>query len=328
MIRIAIIGMGLIGTSIGMALRSAEERDAPLGKISVAGFDQDRRRTADARSRLAIDREAASLADVVREANLIVVAVPPQHVPEIFRSLATLAPSGAVVTDVSSTKAQVAAWASELLPPTLDFIGGHPMAGREKTGPASADPALFQEALYCLCPAQGTQPESVALVEAMIQQLGAKLYFIDPSEHDAYVAGISHLPFLLSTALVEATSRSPGWREMAPLAATGFRDISRLASGDPLMHRDICVTNREALARWINDTVSFLLDVREQLEQDRGDELLAMFEHARKMREQWLESKPQMRPGETEFESLGNVQVERPSLFGRWGRTPGEKDRR
>jgi prephenate dehydrogenase len=327
MIHIAIIGMGLMGTSIGMALRSAEERDAPLGKISVAGFDQDRRRTADARSRLAIDREAANLADVVREANLILVAVPPQHVPEIFRSLATLAPAGAVITDVSSTKAQVAAWASELLPPTLDFIGGHPMAGREKVGPAAADPALFKEALYCLCPGQGTRPESVALVEAMIQQIGAKLYFIDPSEHDAYVAGISHLPFLLSTALVEATSRSPGWREMAPLAASGFRDISRLASGDPLMHRDICVTNREALTRWINDTVSFLLDVREQLEEDRGDELLAMFEHAREMREQWLESKPQMRPGETEFESIGNVPIERPSLFGRWGR-PGERDRK
>ncbi|GAB4160757.1 MAG: prephenate dehydrogenase/arogenate dehydrogenase family protein [Roseiflexaceae bacterium] len=325
MIRVAILGMGLIGTSIGMALRSADEREAPLGKIAVTGFDQDRRRTADARGRLAIDREASSIAEAVRDAALIVIAVPVQAMLEVLRAVANLAPSGAIITDVASTKAQVLAWAREILPTTLDFVGGHPMAGREKSGPGAADPDLFREAVYCLCPSPQARPESVAVVEAMVKQIGAKLYYIDPVEHDSYVAGVSHLPFLLSAQLVQALSKSPGWREMAPLAASGFRDMTRLASGDTLMHRDICMTNREALIRWTDAMIEQLLETRDQLAQGQGDAVLDLFEQARATREAWLESKPHMRPGEADFENPGNVQVERPNLLGRWGWQPGRK---
>jgi prephenate dehydrogenase len=329
MIRIAIVGMGLIGTSVGMALRTANERDSPLGKITVVGFDPDRRRTSEARGRLAIDQEATSLAEAVRDANLILVAAPVQAIQEIFRSLATLASPGAVITDVASTKSAVMEWARELLPTTVNFVGGHPMAGREQSGPAAADPNLFQKAVYCLCPATSANEQAIALVEALVQQVGAKVYYVDPIEHDAYVAAVSHLPFLLSAGLIEVTSHSPGWREMSPLAATGFRDISRLASGDPAMHRDICITNAPALMRWIDDTMAYLLDVREWLEQGREAELLAMFQHARDVREQWLESKPHMRPGESDFENLNTIQVERPSLFGRRNRpSPSDQDRR
>ncbi len=328
MIRIAIVGMGLIGTSLGMALRTANERESPLGKITVVGFDPDRRRTGEARGRLAIDQESNSLAEAVRDANLIIVAVPVQAIQEIFRSLATLASPGAVVTDVASTKSFVMDWARDLLPTTIDFIGGHPMAGREQSGPAAADPNLFRNALYCLCPSTNASEQSIAIVEALVQQIGAKVYYVDSVEHDAYVAAVSHLPFLLSASLVEVTSRSPGWREMSPLAATGFRDISRLASGDPEMHRDICLTNAPALTRWINDTVSYLLDVREWLEQGREAEILEMFRHAQEVREEWLESKPHMRPGESDFENLSSTQIERPSLFGRRNRPPSDRDRR
>lgn len=328
MIRIAIVGMGLIGTSIGMALRTADERESPLGKITVIGFDPERRRTGEARGRLAIDREASSLAEAVREAHLIVIAAPVQAVPELLRSLVTLASPGAVITDVSSTKAQVLEWAREILPTTIEFVGGHPMAGREQSGPAAADPNLFRNAVYCLCPASNAGEQAIALVEALVQQVGAKVYYIDPVEHDAYLAAVSHLPFLLSTGLVEVASRSAAWREMAPLAATGFRDISRLASGDPEMHRDICMTNSTAMVRWINDTVSYLLDVRELLEQGRDAEVLEMFQHARDVREEWLESKPHMRPGESDFENLSSTQIERPSLFGRRNRPPTDRSPR
>lgn len=327
MIRVAIVGMGLIGTSIGMALRSADERDSPLGKLTITGYDQQRRHTSDARGRLAIDREAATLADAVRDAQLIILAVPVQAMQETLRSLVTLAPAGAIITDVSSTKAQVLAWAREILPATVDFIGGHPMAGRERSGPAAAEATLFAEAIYCVCPASGARADAVAVIEALVSQIGAKIYFIDPVEHDAYVAAVSHLPFLLSAALVETTSRSAAWREMAPLAATGFRDMSRLASGDAEMHRDICMTNRDALSRWINETITTLIDIRDQLEAGQADQVLDMFRHAREIRESWLETKPHMRPGEAEFENISNVRPERPSLFGRLGRTPGDDKR-
>jgi prephenate dehydrogenase len=327
MIRITIIGMGLIGTSLGMALRSANEKEAPLGQIYVTGYDKNNRATADARGRLAIDREAHSLGEALREAQLVVIAVPVQTVREIFLALAPVLPNGAVVTDVASVKGQVMAWARELLPTTVEFIGGHPMAGRERSGAGAASPNLFKDAVYCLTPSSRARQAAIDLVDAMVQQIGAKSYFIDPDEHDAYVAGVSHLPFLLSTALIDLTTSSPGWKEMAPLAATGFRDISRLASGDPEMHRDICMTNRAAIVRWLDEAARGLLDIREQIEAGHDDELLQLFERAREARERWLHQRPNLRPGEADFEDMLGAPVDRPSLFGWFGRSPRNKGR-
>lgn len=316
MIKIAIVGMGLIGTSIGMALRNAEERDSPLGKIQVVGYDEHRRATVEARNKLAIDKEMPSLAEAVREAQLIIIAVPVRATQGILRSLVTLATPGAVITDVSSTKVDVLAWAQELLPASLHFVGGHPMAGRELSGPSAAESTLFKDAIYCLCPMVTTHPDAVALVEAMVKQIGAKPYFIDPHEHDAYVGGVSHLPFLLSSVLVKTVTQRPAWREMAPLAATGFRDMTRLAAGSPVMHRDILVTNRESMVHWINEMAQVLLDVRDMLEDTQDDELLAVFADAQQKREEWLQSRPNMRPGEADFENMGGVTPERPNMFG------------
>lgn len=325
MIRIAIIGTGLIGTSLGMALRNANERESPLGAITITGYDATPRNMAEARGRLAVDREARTLADAVRDAHLVIVAVPVQAIRQVFSELAPLLPAGATVTDAASTKMQVLEWARELLPATVDFVGGHPMAGREKTGPEAAAADLFQNTIYCLTPREQTREQAIALVEAMVQQIGAKLYYIDAAEHDAYVAGVSHLPFMLSTALVDVVSRSPGWREMAPLAATGFRDISRLASGSAEMHRDICLTNREALARWLDDASRLLADLRDQVNAGDGDALLEWFRHAREVREQWLTDRPNMRPGEHDFDNITSAAYERPSLFGRLGKPPRDR---
>ena len=327
MIRITIIGMGLIGTSLAMAIRGADEKEAPLGQTVITGYDKDRRATGDARGRLAIDREARSLEEALKDAQLVVVAVPVQAIRDIFSQIAPLLPNGAVVTDVASTKGQVLEWARELLPTTVDFVGGHPMAGKEQSGAGAADPQLLRGAIYCLTPSQRARPPAIELVEAMVRQIGAKIYYIDAAEHDAYVAGVSHLPFLLSTALVELVSRSAGWKEMAPLAATGFRDISRLASGDAEMHRDICLTNRAAISRWLAEAAQLMLELREQIDAGQSDELLAVFQHAREVREEWLTSRPNLRPGEDAFENISGVAIERPSLFGRLGRRPGDRRR-
>ena len=322
MLKVAIIGLGLIGTSIGMALRNAEERDSPLGQIQVVGYDENRRATAEARNKLAIDKETPSLAEAVRDAQLVIIAVPVRATQDILRSLVTLATPGAVITDVSSTKVDVLAWAESLLPDSLHFVGGHPMAGRELSGPAAAESTLFKEAIYCLCPLVTTHPDAVALVEAMVKQIGAKPYFIDPQEHDAYVGGVSHLPFLLSSALVKTVTQRPAWREMAPLAAAGFRDITRLAAGSPVMHRDILATNREAMVHWINEMAQVLLDVRDLLEDKQDEELLQLFEEAQQQREEWLDTRPNMRPGEAEFENISGFTPERPNMFGFKRRPP------
>jgi prephenate dehydrogenase len=326
-IRITIIGMGLIGTSLGMALRSADEKEAPLGQIFVTGYDKNNRATADARGRLAIDREAHSLVEALRDAQLVVLAIPINEMRDIFRAIGPLLPSGAVVTDVASIKGQMLAWARELLPSGIEYVGGHPVVGKEQTGASGATPDLFKDVIYCLTPPPRTRQGAVDVVDALVQQIGAKPYFIDPQEHDAYVGGVAYLPFLLSTTLVEMTNRSPGWKEMMALAGPSFRDIARLAGGDPQQQRDSCMANRQAITRWIDDSITFLLEVREQVEDGNGEKLLDVFTHAHDAHEEWLSKRPNMRPGEAAFESLGRIEIERPSLFGRLGRRSRDQRR-
>jgi len=319
MIRIAIVGMGLIGTSLGMALRAGNSTTDPLGQIQVIGFDRDRANTKEARGRLAIDVVADSLQQAIAGTHLVVLAVPAQAVPVVLREIVQYLEVGAVITDVCSTKAQIAAWADEILPKANPFIGGHPMAGRDASGPKAATPELFKGSVYCLCPGLTSPPEAIALCEAMVDRVGAKTYFIEPVEHDAYVAGISHLPFILAASLVNMTAGESSWREMSALAATGFRDTTRLASGDIIMHRDIVMTNRIALERWLTQAVSQLESFKDVVV--RGDEaaISEFFEQAKTTRTTWLEQKPGMRPGEAEYEDTGMDLVQKPSLFGRMG---------
>jgi prephenate dehydrogenase len=178
-----------------------------------------------------------------------------------------------------------------------------------------------------MTPSPRARQATIDLVDAMVRQVGAKPYFIDPDEHDAYVAGVSHLPFLLSAALVELTAGSPGWKEMAPLAASGYRDISRLASGDPEMHRDICMTNRTAIIRWLDETARMLSETRDQIEAGQSDKLLELFERARDARERWLNSRPNLRPGEAEFENIAAASIDRPRMFGWLGRSSRDRKR-
>lgn len=313
MIRITIVGLGLIGASLGMALRNVDPKESPLGEVEITGFDRDQRAVKEARGRLAIDKEARSLVEAVRDAQIIVVATPVQAVREVFGQLAALLPAGAVVTDVASTKAEVARWAAASLPSGVAYVGGHPMAGKEQAGAAAADPGLFKDAIYCLTTGRSTPQPALDAVEAMVRAVGAKPYYIDPEEHDAYVAGISHLPMLLSVALMEITGASPAWKEMAPLAATGFRDVSRLASGDPEMHRDILITNKAGLTRWINELVGFLLDARDQIEAGDAVAVEELLRRSKAARDAWLESKPNLRPGEAAFENI--PEPERPNLL-------------
>ena len=320
-IRIAIVGLGLIGTSLGIALRSADSKKDPMGDIEVIGYDRSTDNAKEARVRLAIDKVVPTLAEALKGTHLVVLAVPARAIPQVMQEIAPHLEQGAVVTDVTSTKTQVMQWATQYLPNNT-FVGGHPMAGREQSGPKAAVHDLFKEAIYCLCLGAHTPPEAVALCEAAVDRIGAKSYFIDPIEHDAYVAGISHLPFVMASTIVNATTSAASWREMAALAATGYRDTTRLASGDATMHRDIALTNHEALGRWIDASIEQLTSLKTALA--AGDEaaVTAFFAGASTARAEWLKQKPGMRPGEAEYEDLGVGMVEKPSFF---GRRPGKR---
>jgi prephenate dehydrogenase len=218
---------------------------------------------------------------------LVIIATPALTVKEIFSDIAPYLPSGCIVTDTASTKVQVMKWADETLPPTVDFIGGHPMAGRETYGIHVAEAKLFRGCTYCLTPSEKASAESINTVIGMTRKLGAIPFFVDAQEHDKLVAGISHLPMLLSTALVSLTTKDPSWPRMSELAASGYHDLTRLASGNPEVNSHICLSNQEAIIDWI-DKFSRELERYRQLVAKGDKRLEQVLTEANKARQEWL----------------------------------------
>jgi prephenate dehydrogenase len=163
------------------------------------------------------------------------------------------------------------------------------MAGKTQSIEA-ADADLFVGATWCVSPSVSASEDAVRTVLGLIAAAGAEPFFIDPEEHDAYVAGVSHLPFVLSAALMNAVARDSSWRDMKMLTAGGFRDTTRLAAGSPAMHRDILLTNRDAVTRWIDSVVGSLGEIRQMIVSDNentASQLEAYFNEARDARAVW-----------------------------------------
>jgi len=279
---VAIIGLGLIGGSIGLALRQEKEP-----KWEIIGYSRRQETIAKALSSGAIERGVTNLKDAVKQAEFVIIATPVLTVKEIFSEIAPHLPAGCIVTDTASTKVQVMKWAEEMLPPTVDFIGGHPMAGKETYGIEAAEAELFRGCTYCLTPSEKASPKSINTVTGMVRKLGARPFFIDAQEHDNLVAGISHLPMVLSAALVSLTTRNSSWSEMSKLAASGYRDLTRLASGSPEVSAHICLSNQEAIVNWI-DKFSQELKRYRQLVAGGDKRLEQAFTETNKARQEWL----------------------------------------
>ena len=265
--KIAIVGTGLIGTSIALGLKQARAQN-----LELVGTDLERRSRDGAQKRNAFDRIEVAFTAAVRDADIVVLATPVMAMRDVLETIAPHVQQGCIVTDVGSSKRVVLEWAEELLPQSVDFVGGHPMAGKESSGPEAADADLFQGKAYCIIPGAGASNQAVSEVTGLAEALGAVPYFIGAQEHDSYVAAVSHLPFMLSVALVGCTSKSANWGDMAQLASTGYRDLSRLASGDPVMHRDICVTNPEDILAWVDSFIRELYEMRRLLANDEGND--------------------------------------------------------
>ena len=284
--KMAIIGTGLMGTSLALALKQSNVRD-----LEVVGTDSDGRARSGAQKSGAFHRVEGRLASAVRDANLIILATPVMAMKELMEVIGPELPESCVVTDMGSSKKVVLEWAEQYLPRHVDFIGGHPMAGKETSGPENADGSLFDNKVYCIIPSPRARKDAVSEVSALAVAIGARPFFIGVEEHDSFVAAVSHLPFLLSVALVGCTSKSVNWEDIAQLAATGYEDISRLASGDPIMHRDICVSNPEPIVAWIDAYIRELYQVRQLLTEENGPDIDAVqefFEQAAEARARWL----------------------------------------
>jgi prephenate dehydrogenase len=265
---VGVVGLGLMGSSFALALKAARPETV------LVGSDRDGLVV-----RRALERGVVSTANTdlsaVEMADVIFLGAPLSALRGLFAQLASRA--GAVpITDMASTKASVMEWAAA---EGIDLVGGHPMTGRETSGIDAADAAMFEHAPWVLT---RDEPSITSLVKAV----GAHPVFLDAITHDRLVAGISHAAFLLSIGYVLAVSRRSDWPEASRLAAGGFRDMSRLAGGDPDLYAGVVRTNRTNIVEMLDAVAAELARVRRHIEAD-DPRLIELFEEARAVRERW-----------------------------------------
>ena len=241
--KLALIGVGLIGGSFARALRAA-------GKVDViVGFDSQPEAMRRAIDLGVIDQSAESEARAVEKADLVMIATPVGSVQAVLQRIAPHLGPVAIVTDVGSTKANVIQAAlSELGSAFERFVPGHPIAGGEQSGVEHSDAALFQDKVFVATPVARTEPGAVSCVETLWRDVGCHVQHMTAAEHDSVFAAVSHLPHLLAFALVAHVSSQPDADRKFALAGAGFRDFTRIAASNPAMWRDICIANAEAIS--------------------------------------------------------------------------------
>ena len=279
--QVTIIGVGMIGGSLGRALlaRGLAKR--------VIGVDSSPAALSAAAALGAVSRGTLSLAEGLRGAELVILATPVMATLKLLPELGRLAGDTLLVSDVSSTKEQVVRVATGALPAFASFIGGHPMAGSDKAGVEALDENLFENALYILTTDEQTRPEALEAMRGLVQGLGAVPAVMDARRHDLLVGAVSHLPHLAATALVAAVAGKQDYKnELLALAVGGFRDTTRVALGDPEMWKDICLTNAENIVRLLDDYIGVLVRLRELTGRGDGEALLAGFRAASEFRRQ------------------------------------------
>lgn len=279
----AIVGVGLIGGSFGMALK---KRDL-AGKVIGVGRNPERlQRAVDLG---AVDSWVTDLESGVRDADLIYVSTPVGMELDFIRRIVRRVKWGCVITDAGSTKAEICRGADGLMKEGVSFVGGHPMAGSESAGVEAANPDLFVNAAYVLTPTEGTSPDALALVHGLAEAMGSRIIVMDPESHDRCAAVISHLPHLIAAAIVSlAQDQSLTDPQVFDLIAGSFRDMTRVASSSPVLWRDICLTNPEAI-RASAETFKRLLDEGVKLiESGDGDGFEKWFASAKSVRDALL----------------------------------------
>jgi prephenate dehydrogenase len=282
--KLAVYGVGLIGGSFALALKAA----GAVGK--VAGQGRSRANLDLALEAGAIDTVARDDRDAVADADLVLLAMPVGQMAPVMRRIAPWLGAGTVVTDAGSTKRDVVALAREHLRTSLArFVPAHPIAGAERSGAGAARADLFRGRHLILTPIEGNDPRAVELVQRAWEIAGMRVSSMDPGEHDQALAAVSHLPHVLSYALVhELAGRSDAQRLFA-LAAGGFRDFTRIAGSSPEMWRDICVSNRDLILDELSRYRAELERLTALLRTADGAGLEALFSAAREARSRWLQ---------------------------------------
>jgi len=282
--KLVVVGVGLIGGSFALALKAAG------GVRRAVGVGRSRANLGQALAMGAIDDVADDLAAAVDGADFVLVTTPVGAMPDVFARIAPKLAPNAVVTDCGSTKQTVVAAARAALGARVaQFVPAHPIAGSDASGAGAATATLFRDREVILTALPETAPEAVARVRSAWQACGARVAEMTPRDHDAVLAAVSHLPHLLSYALVHELAGRADATQLFAHAGTGLRDVTRLAASHPEMWRDICVANREALLGELRRYQDTLAKLGALLEQSDGAGLERLFEAARAARRAWTE---------------------------------------
>lgn len=284
--RIALIGIGLIGSSIARDVKA-------LGLAREVVVSTRSAETLKRAEELELGTSyALSAADAVEGADLVIVSVPVGASEAVARQIAPHLKPGAIVTDVGSTKASVIAQMAPHMPKTVHFIPGHPLAGTEKSGPDAGFTGLFQGRWCIFTPLPGTDPTALAKLKAFWEALGSKIDEMDPEHHDKVLAIVSHLPHIIAYNIVgtaddlETVTQS----EVIKYSASGFRDFTRLAASDPTMWRDVCLHNKDAILEMLARFSEDLAYLQRAIRWGEGDKLFELFTRTRAVRRSIIEA--------------------------------------
>ncbi|WP_280768216.1 prephenate dehydrogenase [Salipaludibacillus daqingensis] len=280
--RILIIGLGLIGGSLALAIKKG------YPETIITGYDIDSQATKLANSLQIIDEKASSIAEEAPLADVIILSTPVESSIHILTELQSLPlKQGCLITDVGSTKQTVVEKGRQLCGKGVYFIGGHPMAGSHKTGVEASRERLFENAFYILTPSEEVPTSKMIQLQNILKATKAKFIELDPETHDRFSGLISHLPHIIASALVHQVAKV-GEKEplVSQLAAGGFRDVTRIASASPSMWRDILLHNRDLLLPMLSDWKDIMNDVEQMIHEEDEEKIYAFFSDAKQVRDQ------------------------------------------
>ena len=279
--KITIIGVGLIGGSLALALK---ERN--LAKV-VFGYGRDQSRLEEAQKSNIIDAFSTNIKEAIDEANIVVIATPVGTFKDILHQIEPLISSNVIITDVGSTKSDIVNIVNDVLRDKSSyFIPAHPIAGKERSGFEVSDSKLYDGKKVIITPQETNSPESIDVIDQMWKNVGADVDFMSAESHDNLLGMTSHLPHMLAFSLVNyLVDQNPN---ASIYAGGGFKDFSRIASGDAIMWRDICLQNKNQIMNHLKGYQSTLDDLLEAINDEDSEKLGQLFTTAKKTRDSWL----------------------------------------
>ena len=279
--KITIIGVGLIGGSLALALK---ERN--LAK-AVFGYGRDQTRLEEAQKSNVIDAFSTNIKEAIDEANIVVIATPVGTFKDILGQIEPLISSNVIITDVGSTKSDIVNIVNDVLRDKSSyFIPAHPIAGKERSGFEVSDSKLYDGKKVIITPQETNSPESIDVIDQMWKNVGADVDFMSAESHDNLLGMTSHLPHMLAFSLVNyLVDQNPN---ASIYAGGGFKDFSRIASGDAIMWRDICLQNKNQIMNHLKGYQSTLDDLLEAINDEDSEKLGQLFTTAKKTRDSWL----------------------------------------